>query len=81
MIYTETSQEEDCFAYIFLVCDIKIAVFELTQKDCSAFKFEIAKHLLKCIKRTSIITKFFESSRLGELWFIYYWSNFCSQIL
>ncbi|RNA26832.1 hypothetical protein BpHYR1_004261 [Brachionus plicatilis] len=20
------------------------------------------------------------SSRLGELWFIYYWNNFCSQI-
>ncbi|RNA28529.1 hypothetical protein BpHYR1_036799 [Brachionus plicatilis] len=32
--------------------------------------------------RTSIITKkFFGSGRLGEPWFIYYWNNFCSQVL
>ncbi|RNA12032.1 hypothetical protein BpHYR1_046567 [Brachionus plicatilis] len=41
------------------------------------FKIE---HLLNRIKRTSIITKkFFGSSRLGELWFINSWNNFCSQ--
>ncbi|RNA01433.1 hypothetical protein BpHYR1_018843 [Brachionus plicatilis] len=47
------------------------------------FKFQriiSSTHLLNRIKRTSIITKkFFGSSRLGELWFIYSWNNFCSQ--
>ncbi|RNA29651.1 hypothetical protein BpHYR1_051178 [Brachionus plicatilis] len=46
----------------------------------SVLHFFNIKHLLNRIKRTSNITKFFGSSRLGELWFIYYWNNFCSQL-
>ncbi|RNA39964.1 hypothetical protein BpHYR1_000790 [Brachionus plicatilis] len=45
----------------------------------SVLHFFLIDHLLNRIKRISIITKFFGSSLLGELWFIDYWNNFFSQ--
>ncbi|RNA29079.1 hypothetical protein BpHYR1_038439 [Brachionus plicatilis] len=44
--------------------------------------FIIILNLYSIVEKPGIVSlslKFFRSSRLGELWFIYYWNNFCSQ--